>query len=415
MTSADNAVLRRPALEAGPDTRPFSNVKVLDFTRMLAGPFASCQLAILGAEVIKVESLEGDDTRNEYLGNGKTSHSRSSIFDAVNLNKKSIRLNLRKKEGVEIAKKLASNSDVVLENFRPGVMKRLGLGYEDLAVLNPRLIYCAVSGFGQEGPESNTAAFDGMIQATSGLMSLTGTEESGPMRAGFAACDVIAGATAAFALASALYQRTHTNKGQFVDVAMLDATMSFLRQQISEYTLAGILHGPAGNLTVSRKPTGDRFPTGRGFLVLAALSEKQFSSLMKEIGEEKALEDPRFSDWSSRIANSSDLRKIIEGALQTADAGAWESRLRAVDVPCARVWSISEVVNHPQLSAREVLQTVATPDGPRTLVGSGFKLAHGSGKVEALAPDLGEHTEQVLYSLGLTDSEIAELRSNEVI
>lgn len=405
----------RPAASAQGQARPFSNVAVLDFTRMLAGPFASAQLAILGADVIKVESLDGDDTRNEFLAGRKAGHGRSSIFDAVNLNKRSIRLNLRTAEGVEIARKLAARSDIVLENFRPGVMARLGLGYEVLSELNPRLIYCAISGFGQTGPEAGTAAFDGMIQATSGLMSLTGTEESGPMRAGFAACDVISGATGAFALASALYQRTHTGRGQFVDVAMLDATMNFLTQQVAEHTLAGVEHRPAGNLTVSRKPTGDRFATGDGFIVLAALSEKQFSSLLTEIGAADALSDPRFANWPARIENQAALREIIERALANAGAEVWETRLRAADVPCARVWSISELVNHPQLASRDVLQRVDTPDGPVALVGNGFKLAHGSGRVERRAPALGEHTDEVLSQLGFQADEISALRSKEVI
>jgi crotonobetainyl-CoA:carnitine CoA-transferase CaiB-like acyl-CoA transferase len=395
--------------------KPFSGVTIVDFTRMLAGPFASHQLALLGANVIKVESFGGDDIRNEFISKDLGKRGMSSIFSAVNVNKRSVRIDLKKPEGVEIVKRLVKKADIVLENFRPGVMESLGIGYEALSAINPRLIYCAISGFGQSGPERRTASFDGMIQATSGLMSITGHKDGGPMRAGFAACDIIAGGTGAFAMASALFQRTHTGKGQFVDVAMLDATVNYLTQQICEYTLAGVRHTQAGNLTVSRKPTGDRFKTGDGHLVLAALMGHQFSSLMRTIGRADALDDPRFVNWDSRIEHSAALREIIEGALATADSRTWEKRLRDADVPCARIWTIAEVVEHPQLSHRDVLQKVEGPDGPVTMVGSGFRLAHGGGEVKRMAPALGEDTDEVLAEAGYSTTDIEGLRTANVV
>ncbi len=221
-------------------SKPFAGVRILDFTRYLAGPYGTYQLALLGADVVKIESREGDDTRMQLADRAWADRKMAPSFLAVNGNKRSITLDLRKPAAVEIVKKLVVKVDVVWENFRGGVMDRLGLGYEALSAVNPRLIYCAVSGFGQTGPERTTAAFDGKLQAMSGIMSITGEPASGPTRAGFAICDTIGGMTAALAVASALYQRTHTGRGQLVDVAMLDAALAFIPGPVSEYTVAGI-------------------------------------------------------------------------------------------------------------------------------------------------------------------------------
>jgi crotonobetainyl-CoA:carnitine CoA-transferase CaiB-like acyl-CoA transferase len=304
---------------------------------------------------------------------------------------------------------------VVWENFRPGVMDRLGLGYDVLAAINPRLIYCAVSGFGHTGPERTTAAFDGKLQAMSGIMSITGDPAGGPMRAGFALCDTIGGMTAALAVSSALYQRTHTGRGQFVDVAMLDAALAFIPGPVSEYTVAGIEQTQIGNGSVSRKPTAHRFRAGSGYLVLAVLTDKQFASLMRTIGRADALEDPRFRDWRARTDNANALREVIETALAADEPKSWEARLTAADVPCSVVWKIDEIVRHPQLESRDVLQTVATRYGPMRLVGSGFRLAHGSPGIDREPATLGEHTDEVLREAGYTPAEIDRLRRDAVI
>src|SRR5437867_2332735 len=228
-------------------SKPFAGVRILDFTRYLAGPYGTYQLALLGADVVKIESHEGDESRHLLVSKQWADRKMASSFLAVNANKRSITLDLRKPAAVEVVKRLATRADVVWENFRPGVMDRLGLGYKTLAAINPRLIYCAVSGFGHTGPERTTAAFDGKLQAMSGIMSITGEPAGGPMRAGFAICDTIGGMTAALAVSSALYQRTHTGRGQFVDVAMLDAALAFIPGPVSEYTVAGIEQRQIGN------------------------------------------------------------------------------------------------------------------------------------------------------------------------
>jgi len=312
-------------------------------------------------------------------------------------------------------KRLAEKADVVWENFRPGVMARFGLGYDTLRALNPRLIYCAVSGFGQNGPERNTAAFDGKLQAMSGIMSLTGHEDKGPTRAGFALCDTIGGMTAAFAVASALYQRSSTGTGQFVDVSMLDAALSFLAPQVAEHTVIGHIHRQFGNLSSTGKVTGNRFMAGEGDLMLAVMTEKQFANLMRGIGRADTLDDPRFADWPSRSKNEPALREVIEAALAGDSAKNWEKRLTEADVPCAAIWPISEIVRHPQLDHRDVLQQVGAPYGELTLAGSGFRLEHGSGGIDRPPPLIGEHTDEILAEAGYDSREIAAFRAEGVV
>jgi crotonobetainyl-CoA:carnitine CoA-transferase CaiB-like acyl-CoA transferase len=378
-------------------TKPFAGVRILDFTRYLAGPYGTYQLALLGADVVKIEAHEGDESRHLLISKEWADRKMASSFLAVNANKRSVTLDLRKPAAVDVVKRLAAGADVVWENFRPGVMDRLGLGYDVLAAINPRLIYCAVSGFGHTGPERTTAAFDGKLQAMSGIMSITGDPAGGPMRAGFALCDTIGGMTAALAVSSALYQRTHTGRGQFVDVAMLDAALAFIPGPVSEYTVAGIEQTQIGNGSVSRKPTAHRFRAGSGYLVLAVL------------------EDPRFRDWRARTDNANALREVIETALAADEPKSWEARLTAADVPCSVVWKIDEIVRHPQLESRDVLQTVATRYGPMRLVGSGFRLAHGSPGIDREPATLGEHTDEVLREAGYTPAEIDRLRRDAVI
>jgi len=395
--------------------KPFAGVRILDFTRYLAGPYGTYQLALLGADVIKIESHEGDESRHLLVSREWAERKMASSFLAVNANKRSITLDLRQPAAVEVITRLVPTTDVVWENFRPGVMERLGLGYDALAAINPRLVYCAVSGFGHTGPERTTAAFDGKLQAMSGIMSITGDPAGGPMRAGFAICDTIGGITAALAVASALYQRVHTGRGQFVDVAMLDAALAFIPGPVAEYSVAGIPQRQIGNGSVSRKPTAGRFRAGDGYLVLAVLTEKQFVALMRTIGRADALDDPRFKDWRARTENEPALREIIEGALAEDDPKSWEARLTAADVPCATVWKIEEITRHPQLEHRDVLQTIDSRYGPMRLVGAGFRLAHGSPGIEREPPTLGEHTDEILAEAGYTPAEIKDLRRDGVI
>ncbi|WIM11311.1 CoA transferase [Enhydrobacter sp.] len=396
-------------------SKPFSGVKILDFTRVLAGPYGSYQLALLGADVVKVESRDGDEMRFGNRANDWEKRGLAAPWVAVNAGKRSITLDLKKPKAIEIVKRLAAGADVVMENFRPGVMDKLGIGYEALKAINPRLIYCAVSGFGQVGPAAKTAAFDGMIQAMSGLMSITGFPANGPTRVGFAGADVMSGATAAFGVASALYQRTHTGKGQLVDVAMIDAVMAYLAQQFTEHMMTGRVHQQAENLSVTRKPTGNLFKTRDGWIVLAVMTDPQFQRLMKTLGREEALADPRFADWPTRIKNNKALHEIVEEALGKETSATWVERFAQADVPAGRVLTIPETARLDLFRHRTVLQEVETEHGPVRLVGSGFRLEHGGGSVDRPPARLGEHTDEVLKEAGYSAAEIAGIHRDEVV
>jgi crotonobetainyl-CoA:carnitine CoA-transferase CaiB-like acyl-CoA transferase len=396
-------------------SKPFAGVKILDFTRVLAGPYGSYQLALLGADVIKVEAREGDDMRYGNRANEWEKRGLAAPWVSVNAGKRSITLDLKQPKAIEVIERLMPTVDVVMENFRPGVMDKLGIGHETLRALNPKLIYCAVSGFGQVGPDRATAAFDGMIQAMSGLMSITGFPANGPTRVGFAGADVMSGATAALGVASALYQRTHTGKGQLVDVAMIDAVMGYLAQQFTEHLMTGRVHEQGQNLSVTRKPTGNLFKTRDGWMVLAVMTEPQFQRLMKVLGLEAALPDPRFSDWPTRIANNKALHEIVEQAMGQETSATWAERFAKADVPAGRVLSIPETAKLDHFSRRQILQTVETEHGPIKVVGSGFRLEHGGGSIDRPPAKLGEHTDEVLREAGYGGAEIAEMRKQAVV
>jgi len=396
-------------------TRPYEGVRILDFTQVLAGPYASYQLALLGAEVIKIERRGGEDMRRTPLSREWAERNMAPAFIAVNGNKKSLTLDLQKPAAREIVLKLAAEADVVMENFRAGVMDRLGLGYEALSAVNPKLIYCAISGFGQTGPASNEAGYDGKIQAMSGIMAITGHPETGPTRAGFAVCDILSGATGAFAISSALFQRTHTGRGQKLDVSMLEASLAFLTTQVADYTVAGHHQEQAGNQAVSRKVTANLFRAKGSFLLLAVNDEKQYRNLMTELGRADVFDDPRFSDWFQRKAHEAALREIIETALAEADSKIWERRLNDAGAPCASIWKVEEIIAHRQILAREVLQTVPTPFGDLRFMGSGFKLAHGGGRLDRVAPTLGADTEAALLEAGFDEDDINKFRDEKII
>lgn len=389
----------------------FAGIRILDFTRVLAGPFASFQLALQGADVVKIEHPDGEDTRKIARSRDWAERQMAPIWMAVNANKRSLTLDLQKPEAVAVVHRLVRDADMVVENFRPGVMERLGIGWPQLSKINPRLIYTAISGFGQKGPESRTPSYDGMIQAMSGLMAMTGTAESGPTRAGFAAADMITGLSAAYAMSTALFQRSHSGRGQFVDVAMLDAVLNLLAQQVAEYTVTGDVAGRVGNLSPSRKPTADLFQGRDGFILLAVLTEKQYRQLFVALDRPQVLDDPRFADWFLRVENAAAMKAEIETALQADSIVHWEARLKAADIPSARVWGIDEITTHPQLAHRAILQTVDSEFGPLTLAGPAFRMAEGEGGITRPPPRVGQHSAEILTAAGYSAEEIAALRA----
>lgn len=395
--------------------QPFTGVRVLDFTQVFAGPFGSYQLAVMGADVIKVERRGGEDMRYAPPADDWVERGTSTHWMAINANKRCITLDLKRPEAVAVVKRLAESVDVVMENFKAGVMDRLGIGYATLSAINPRLIYCAISGFGQNGPEAGAAGYDGKIQAMSGIMSITGHPGQGPMRAGFAVCDALAGMTAAFGVTSALFQRSHTGRGQFVDISMLDAALAFLSPNVVEWTAGGHKSHQFGNQAISRRPTANLFTCKGGHVLLAVNNEKQFQCLLAALGLEALAGDPRFADWPKRVENEPALREAIEDVLNGEDAKVWEEKLNAAGAPCAAIWSIDEIVEHPQLRHRDVLQTIESEYGPLKLVASGVKLGHGGPKITRPPAALGADTVTVLEEAGYSASEIAALRDAEVV
>jgi len=347
-----SSVLFYPNTEAQSDhdPRPFTGTRILDFTQVLAGPFGSFQLALLGAEIIKVERREGEDMRRTPLSREWADRGMAPAWLAINGNKRSLTLDLQKPAAVEIVKRLVANADVVMENFRAGVMDRLGIGYAALSEINPRLIYCAVSGFGQTGPYSNEAGYDGKIQALSGIMSLTGHAEMG-RPAPASRCATCCPHDRRLRRVVGLFQRTIPAR------ASSSMCRCWRRAWLSSRPGCRLYRcrAPAGAIRQpGDQPQGHRQPVraNNSFLLLAVNNDKQYEALMRTIGRADVLDDPRFADWFQRKEHEAALRAIIEEALAAADAKTWEKTLNDAGAPCASIWRIEEVIDHPQIVAR---------------------------------------------------------------
>jgi crotonobetainyl-CoA:carnitine CoA-transferase CaiB-like acyl-CoA transferase len=396
-------------------SKPFTGVKILDFTRVLAGPYGTYQLALLGADVIKVESREGDDMRYGNRANDWEKRGLAAPWVSVNAGKRSITLDLKQPKAIEVIKRLVPKVDVVTENFRPGVMDKLGIGYETLKAINPRLIYCAVSGFGQVGPERATAAFDGMIQAMSGLMSITGFPSNGPTRVGFAGADVMSGATSALGIASALYQRTHTGKGQLVDVAMVDAILSMCERIVHQHAYTGDVPVPEGNHHPLLCPFG-MFPAKDGHVTLAAPTDAHWPILCRLIGKPEMGRDPRFETVQGRRANQAEIIAAVSDYTRRHTKHELLKHLGG-QVPFAPVNDVRDVFADPHFAARDMLASVPHPglDRDMKIAGVAIKMTETPGRVRHRAPLLGEHTDEYLKSIGCSAGDIARLRADRVV
>ncbi len=391
-------------------------IRVLDMTNVLSGPFATLHLAQLGAEVIKIENPDAGDLARK-LGNVPKYNKAlmGTSFLAQNANKKSLTLNLKAEEGKEVFRKLVKTADVLVENFRPGVMARLGFSYEELCKINPKIIYCAISGFGQTGPDAFKPAYDQIIQGLSGVMAVNGDERLNPLRAGFPVCDTVGGMNAAFAVMAALYYREHTGEGQFIDIALLDAIMPLMGWVAANLLIGGQQPVLLGNDNFTAAPSG-MFKTKDGYINIAANQQEQWENLADELGVPELKTDPRFQERDTRKANRFVLTPLLEAKLTQNTTAHWVEVLNAKGIPSGDVVSLEAALTSEQAKHRQVLEEIETPGiGPIKIFNMTAKFSKTPAKIETPPPQLSQHTEAILGELGYTADEMKALKEKMVI
>ena len=393
-----------------------AGIKVLDLTNVLSGPLTTLHFALLGAEVIKVENPKGGDLAR-CLGILPELNKRlmGTSFIAQNCNKKSITLNTKSAEGKAIFLRMVKDADVVVENFRPGVMDRLGIGYKVLSAINSKLIYCAISGFGQTGPDALKPAYDQIIQGLSGEMALNGDERLNPLRAGFPVCDTVGGLNAAFAVMAALFHRERTCEGQFIDIALLDSIMPLMG-----WVAANLLIGQQqpvlmGNDNFTAAPSGT-FKTLDGHINIAANKQEQWEAVCDLLNLPELKTDARFQERDTRKKNRKQLTPLLEAKLITKSTASWVDELNAKDVPSGEILGLEQALRQPQMIHREVLKKVPLEGfGEIEVFGLTARFEKTPGSVETPPPTLGEHNAEIYSGLGISETEQADLKTKGVI
>ena len=393
-----------------------AGIKVLDLTNVLSGPLTTLHFALLGAEVIKVENPKGGDLAR-CLGILPELNKRlmGTSFIAQNCNKKSITLNTKSAEGKAIFLRMVKDADVVVENFRPGVMDRLGIGYKVLSAINSKLIYCAISGFGQTGPDALKPAYDQIIQGLSGEMALNGDERLNPLRAGFPVCDTVGGLNAAFAVMAALFHRERTCEGQFIDIALLDSIMPLMG-----WVAANLLIGQQqpvlmGNDNFTAAPSGT-FKTLDGHINIAANKQEQWEAVCDLLNLPELKTDARFQERDTRKKNRKQLTPLLEAKLITKSTASWVDELNAKDVPSGEILGLEQALRQPQMIHREVLKKVPLEGfGEIEVFGLTARFEKTPGTVETAPPVLGEHNAEIYSGMGFSETEQAELKTKGVI
>ncbi|MBN9242235.1 MAG: CoA transferase [Mesorhizobium sp.] len=379
-----------------------AGIRVLDLTNVLAGPYCAYQLALLGADVIKVEQPGGGDLARQLGASPELNKAHmGASFLAQNAGKRSVALDLKDETDRRRFLDLVASADALVENFRPGVMKRLGLDYEALKAVRPNLVYCAISGFGQSGPMRGNPAYDQIVQGLSGVMSITGTPDAAPLRVGYPVADTLGGLTGAFAIAAALVRQKASGEGAFLDVSMLECTLSALGWPVSNYLTAGVEPGPMGNENMTAAPSG-AFAAADGLLNIAANKQEQFVTLCGLIGRPELATDPRFAERETRKQNRFALKALIEAALAGDTAAAWEERLNRAGVPAGRVLTIPQALAEEQVVRRGMtvrFEAVPGSDRPVTVVRGGFLVDGVASAPVRPPPALGQHNREVLDGL----------------
>ena len=392
---------------------PLAGIRVLDLTRVLAGPFCSMILGDMGAEIIKVEEPgKGDDTR----GWPPFSGGEATYFLSVNRNKKSLTLNMKAPDGQAILRRLVAKADVVLENFRPGTMERLGFGYDALRKVNPRLIYCAISGFGESGPEASRPGYDLIVQGESGVMDLTGFADGPPVKVGNSVADLVSGMAAAHGVTLALLSRARTGKGQKVEIGMLDVMASLLTYQAGLYWNGGGRPARRGNQHPSIVPY-EVFQAQDAYMTLGVANNSLFDRMCRAIGREELAKDPRFDSEASRVTNREILVPLLNSIFSTRPASDWLKRLDEAGVPAGRIKTVAEVCDSEHLRARGMFVSLNHPKaGAVTAMGVPIRLWDTPGAAQAPAPLLGQHTDEILTGLlRIPRAKVDKLRADSVV
>jgi CoA:oxalate CoA-transferase len=388
---------------------PLTGIKVLDLTRFVSGPFCTMLLADFGADVIKVESRDGDPSRvTGIMGGGENPY-----FVNLNRNKRSITLDLKADEGKEIVRRLAKSSDVLVENFRPGVMDRLGLGYEELKKINPSLIYAAITGFGKTGPYKDRPAFDFIAQAMSGFMSLNGTEDMEPMRVGIPITDTIAGLYAAFGVLVALRDRELTGHGHEIQSAMVDGLISMFTFASAAFFATGELPPRNGNDHMVVSPYG-LYNASDGPIAIAPSTEKTWLSLCKVLDLESLITDSRFDTNEKRRDNRAEINKIVDDRIRSRSRAEWIEVFNKEGVPCGPIYNLREAFSDPQVLHQEMVLESSQPSGKIKMPGFPVKIYGAPAKLRRPSPQVGEHTIEVMKELGYTDEKISHIEKTMI-
>jgi crotonobetainyl-CoA:carnitine CoA-transferase CaiB-like acyl-CoA transferase len=392
---------------------PLQGIKVVELAQIMAGPTCGMMLADLGADVIKVEKLPGGDDSRSYRQHAI--HGESAPFMMMNRNKLGIAVNLKVDGGVAIVKRLLADADVLIENHRLGTLDKLGLGYEVLQQLNPRLIYCAISGYGRSGPDADKGGFDLIAQGVAGLMSITGQPGGEPVKAGSPVSDINAGILAALGVVSALHSRSVSGKGQMVDTSLMEAAVQQTYWQSALYFATGVDPAPTGSSHVLAAPY-QAFPTKDGWINIGGANQANWERIATVVGLPKLIADPRFATNADRMAHKQELAELIAARTKTRSSADWVRQLEASGVPVGPINKISQMLADPQVAAREMVVEVNHPIAGRTkALGLPIKFSATPGSVRSAAPLLGQHTRAVLLSLGYSDKEIKALEKRGAV